>query len=172
MTVLARRSGLPNATTHRLLRQLVDVGAVERRAVSYSLGAALQELGEGWEPSLGLRATAREPLRQLAAANASLALVVARTDRFLVLEHAEGTAPDPPPDPRSYSAALASGLDGKDRTVKRGGPDTKHDCVAATVDVREEPGLVAVAALLPVNGPVEHFAGAVAKLASKLGRTR
>jgi hypothetical protein len=62
LTTLARRSGLRNATAHRLLGQLIAVGAVEQRARRYALRSVLHRLGSGWEPWRGLREAARVPL--------------------------------------------------------------------------------------------------------------
>lgn len=42
---LARRSGLPRSTVHRLLTRLVGVGSVERRVDGFHLGRKLFELG-------------------------------------------------------------------------------------------------------------------------------
>lgn len=42
---LARRTGLPRTTVHRLASQLLDVGALSRVGVKYRLGPTLFELG-------------------------------------------------------------------------------------------------------------------------------
>jgi IclR family transcriptional regulator, acetate operon repressor len=66
-TELATRAGLPKATTHRILEQLVGEGAVERVDGRYRLGPTMFRLG-GWRPAQRLRAASRLPLRELAAA--------------------------------------------------------------------------------------------------------
>lgn len=43
---VARRSGLPKSTAHRILSSLVDLGAVERQAQAYRLGLRMFEIGE------------------------------------------------------------------------------------------------------------------------------
>ncbi|MDT7566078.1 MAG: IclR family transcriptional regulator, acetate operon repressor, partial [Pseudonocardiales bacterium] len=47
---LSRDSGLPKATTHRLLEQLVALGAVQRDGQRYYVGGALARLGRSWQP--------------------------------------------------------------------------------------------------------------------------
>jgi IclR family transcriptional regulator, acetate operon repressor len=77
-TELAARAGLPKATVHRLLEQLIDEDAVERYEGRYRLGPAMFRLGH-WRPAQRLRAAARLPMRELAAAargaSVSLALL-------------------------------------------------------------------------------------------------
>lgn len=46
VTELARRTGLPKATVHRLASQLVDRGALERTGTALRLGMRLFELGQ------------------------------------------------------------------------------------------------------------------------------
>ncbi|MBB5957249.1 hypothetical protein FHS29_003842 [Saccharothrix tamanrassetensis] len=83
LTRLAADAGLPKATAHRLLDQLVALGAVQRRAGRYRIGPRLYYLGAGWEPAALLRTAAREPLRELAAVapGASLGLSVQEAGR-------------------------------------------------------------------------------------------
>jgi IclR family acetate operon transcriptional repressor len=69
LTSLASGSGLPKSTTHRLLEQLVEIGAVERSAGSYRMGPRMFRLGQAWQPCPGLLlAKVREPIRRLACA--------------------------------------------------------------------------------------------------------
>jgi DNA-binding Lrp family transcriptional regulator len=42
---LAEATGIPGPTVHRLLKQLIEVGAVRREGTRYRLGASLSELG-------------------------------------------------------------------------------------------------------------------------------
>ncbi|MFI9206454.1 IclR family transcriptional regulator [Streptomyces sp. NPDC053048] len=73
LTALAARSGLPKATAYRLLEQLAELGAVERRGVHYRMGRRMFRLGSGWQPHPGLRAAAGGPLRRLAAVTGATA---------------------------------------------------------------------------------------------------
>jgi hypothetical protein len=65
---LAEATGIPGPTVHRLLKQLMEVGAVRREGTRYRLGASLLELGARVTPERRLRAVARRPLAELAAA--------------------------------------------------------------------------------------------------------
>ncbi|MBF6172399.1 IclR family transcriptional regulator [Nocardia blacklockiae] len=67
LTQLSAATGLPKATAHRLLDQLVREGAVQRRAGRYQLGPRLFRLGQTWQPAHLLRAAVAQPVRQLAA---------------------------------------------------------------------------------------------------------
>ena len=65
---LAEATGIPRQTVHRLLKQLIEVGAVRRDGARYCLGAGLLGLGARVTPERRLRAAARRPLAELAAA--------------------------------------------------------------------------------------------------------
>ncbi|WP_245997509.1 IclR family transcriptional regulator [Nocardia pseudobrasiliensis] len=67
LTDAAAAAGLPKATAHRLLDQLVALGAVERRDGRYTLGPRTFRLGQAWRPARLLRAAAARPLGKLAA---------------------------------------------------------------------------------------------------------
>ncbi|TDD94260.1 IclR family transcriptional regulator, partial [Actinomadura rubrisoli] len=88
LTQLSSATGLPKSTTHRLLDQLVALGAVHRgEGGRYRVGARAFRLGQMWEPAPVLRTAAARPARQLAITvgesvsvavlNASDALIVA-----------------------------------------------------------------------------------------------
>src|SRR5262245_12679737 len=80
LTELANRTGLPKATVHRLLEQLIDESAVERLDGRYHLGPTMFRLGH-WQPARRLRTAARRPLRELAAAMPGVSLNVALPHR-------------------------------------------------------------------------------------------
>jgi IclR helix-turn-helix domain len=65
---LAEVTGIPRQTVHRLLKQLIEVGAVRREGTRYCLGASLLGLGSRVTPERRLRVVARRPLAELAAA--------------------------------------------------------------------------------------------------------
>ena len=65
---LAEATGIPRQTVHRLLKQLIEVGAVRRERTRYCLGASLLGLGSRVTPERRLRVVARRPLAELAAA--------------------------------------------------------------------------------------------------------
>jgi len=64
---LAEATAIPGPTVHRLLKQLIEVGAVRREGTRYRLGASLLDLGARVTPERRLRAVARRPLAELAA---------------------------------------------------------------------------------------------------------
>ncbi len=65
LSELARRSGLPKATVHRLAGQLVEHGFLERNRESYRLGVRLFELGQQVPRSRVLRDAALPFLEDL-----------------------------------------------------------------------------------------------------------
>ncbi|MEW2051515.1 helix-turn-helix domain-containing protein [Streptomyces sp. NPDC005476] len=104
LTRLACDSGLPKATAHRLLEQLIRLGAVERHAQGYRIGSRMFQLGNAWQPHPQLRATAAEPARRLArATGAAVGVAVLRHDRTLLLDWTPGEAVTLPA-PRNRSA--------------------------------------------------------------------
>jgi DNA-binding IclR family transcriptional regulator len=96
VTRLAEECGLPKTTAHRLLEQLIGLGAVERSRGGYRLGARMFELGDGWQPHPALRGAVREPMRQLAAATgATVAVSVLRNGRDLIVDWIPGLGGSP-----------------------------------------------------------------------------
>jgi hypothetical protein len=84
---LTDATGIPHATVHRLLQQLIAVGAVRRDGVHYFLGAGLLRLGAAVTPDRRLRAAARRPMAELAAATgAAVSLSGAVGDDVAFLE--------------------------------------------------------------------------------------
>lgn len=86
LTELTEESELPRTTVHRLLGQLVAVGAVERIGAHYRLGPGLLALAQHVTPMERLRAVAQRPLIELAAAtpaHVGLATTSARSPIYL-----------------------------------------------------------------------------------------
>jgi IclR family transcriptional regulator, acetate operon repressor len=77
---IATACGLPKASTHRLLHQLLMVGAVERHHGRYRVGGRLYRLGQAWQPHPGLRLAARQPLHMLRAATGASVVVTVLYD--------------------------------------------------------------------------------------------
>jgi len=75
---LAEATGIPRQTVHRLLKQLIEVGAVRREGTRYRLGASLLGLGSRVTPERRLRVVARRPLAELAAATGAAVSLSAR----------------------------------------------------------------------------------------------
>jgi hypothetical protein len=66
LTDLARTSGLAKTSAHRLAEQLVVLGAVQRVAQRYYIGARTGQLGRRWQPDPLLGQAAQTPVRDLA----------------------------------------------------------------------------------------------------------
>jgi len=91
---LARTSGLPRPTVYRLLRQLAEVGAVQRDGPWYWLGASLLGLGERATSQHRLRAVSRRPLAELASYTPATVLLSAPVDgQPILLEVVEARDP-------------------------------------------------------------------------------
>ncbi|MBC2877606.1 helix-turn-helix domain-containing protein [Streptomyces sp. TYQ1024] len=87
LTRLASDAALPKATAHRLLGQLVALGAVQSHEGRYRLGPRTFRLGQAWHPARALRAASAQPLRDLAAVSgeASLSLSVPEAGHIIVV---------------------------------------------------------------------------------------
>ncbi|WP_330254174.1 helix-turn-helix domain-containing protein [Nocardia sp. NBC_00565] len=81
LTQLATAAGLPKATAYRLLNQLVEEGAVQRRNGRYQIGPRVFRLGQTWQPARLLRAASAQPLAQLTSATERGGFSLAVTDR-------------------------------------------------------------------------------------------
>jgi DNA-binding IclR family transcriptional regulator len=91
LSELSRDSGLPKATTHRLLDQLIGLGAVQRDGQRYYIGNALARLGRSWQPDPALRRAALVPSRTLARlTGASVAVCVLEGPAIRVVTSAGG----------------------------------------------------------------------------------
>lgn len=66
LTELARETGLPKTTAHRVAEQLVDIGAAQCIKHRYFVGPTIARLGQCWQPDPELRQAAHEPVRTLA----------------------------------------------------------------------------------------------------------
>ncbi|OXM45214.1 helix-turn-helix domain-containing protein [Amycolatopsis alba] len=113
LTRLAAGAGLPKSTTHRLLSQLVELGAVQRRSGRYRIGPRTLRLGAAWPPGRVLRTAALGPMRQLAAATgASVRLNVFLSDEHRGLPnlwmYGEADRPWPAPGHRTHPAGSLS----------------------------------------------------------------
>ncbi|MEU3406630.1 helix-turn-helix domain-containing protein [Streptomyces sp. NPDC006670] len=87
LTRLASDAALPKATAHRLLGQLVALGAVQSHEGRYRLGPRTFRLGQAWHPARALRAASAQPLRELAAVagGVSLSLSVPEAGHIIVV---------------------------------------------------------------------------------------
>ncbi|MFC9848900.1 IclR family transcriptional regulator [Streptomyces sp. NPDC060223] len=84
LTALASRSGLPKSSAHRLLDQLVALGAVERSWGAYRIGPRIFRLGRAWQPYPGLQAASAGTVRWLAeTTGATVAICVLHEGRTM-----------------------------------------------------------------------------------------
>lgn len=98
LSELARDAGMPKATTYRLLRQLANLGAVDRHGQRYFVGPRLARLGGAWQPDPRLQAAAREPVRLLSALTTTVTfLTVLEGDRVRVITATRGEIREVPP---------------------------------------------------------------------------
>jgi hypothetical protein len=99
---LAEATGIPGPTVHRLLKQLIEVGAVRREGTRYRLGASLLDLGARVTPERRLRAVARRPLAELAAATgAAVSLTATIGGDAVFLDTIDARTPLGLPEPGS-----------------------------------------------------------------------
>jgi DNA-binding IclR family transcriptional regulator len=98
LSQLARATGLPKATAHRLLQQLSALEVVQYHDQRYFIGRQLARLGRAWQPDPRLQRAGREPLRRLSALSATVASVtVLDGERIRVVAATRGVLSDVPP---------------------------------------------------------------------------
>lgn len=88
---LVSACGLPKSSTHRLLEQLVELGAVERSDGVYRMGPRIFRLGRTWQPYPGLLTAASGVVRRLAeATGATVAICVLHEGRTMAVAGVPG----------------------------------------------------------------------------------
>jgi len=165
---LVRAGDLPKTTTHRLLDQLVELGAVERTLDGYRTGSRVFRLGQSWQPEL--RELAREWLPVLAARiRASVFLAVPREQRVLVVAgEGAGIRPGMTLPPGTATGRLLAAHAGEpDASILARG--FAVDTASAAVPVRTPDGATA-AALAAVSPPGRSPLALVAGLVSTARR--
>ncbi|ANY08905.1 IclR family transcriptional regulator [Pseudonocardia sp. HH130630-07] len=96
VSVLARRAGVPLATAHRLVTELVALGGLERRGDEYVIGRRLWDLGLLAPVQAELRHVAAPFLQDLfAAAHATVHLAERAGHEVLYLDRLSGRADVP-----------------------------------------------------------------------------
>jgi DNA-binding IclR family transcriptional regulator len=150
---LAGATGIPGPTVHRLLKQLIEVGAVRREGIRYCLGASLLELGAQVTPERRLRAVARRPLAELAAATgAAVGLSTTIGGDAVFLDTMDARVPLGLPEPGSRvppgtaPARVHTEIGCPAPIVDAGGYLAHISCVAVAVPLRR--GRVAVVTAL------------------------
>ncbi|MFF9143330.1 IclR family transcriptional regulator [Streptomyces sp. NPDC014861] len=178
VTELALACGVPKGSAHRLLDQLVTVGAVERRGSRYRVGPELYRLGQAWEPHPGLRPAARLPVQRLrAATRASVVLAVLREDQAIVVASAPGELEPLVPVRDGTAFRLDTAAGHALRGPLGGGPVLDREdvmdgvcCAAFPVRGRDGRTVAALAAMVPAGRRLDALAASVAEAGAALGR--
>ncbi|OKK22996.1 IclR family transcriptional regulator [Streptomyces sp. CB00455] len=183
VTELALACGVPKATVHRLLDQLVALGAVERHGARYRLGAQLYRIGQAWQPHPGLRAAARLPLHRLrAATGASVVLTVLHDTALddtvaLTVSSVPGALEPVLPVRNGTGFRLDTAVGRALRGPRRSGAvldreDVMAGVCCAALPVRSPNGAVvaALAALVPAGQSPARLAHAVAEAGAAVTR--
>jgi DNA-binding IclR family transcriptional regulator len=112
LTDLARASGLAKSSAYRLAEQLVVLGAAQRVAQRYYIGARVGHLGRRWQPEPLLRQAGQAPVHDLATqsrAMASLRILHDDALRVICSTVPRGHAYMPTPIDRVSTARTATG---------------------------------------------------------------
>lgn len=94
LSELACESGLPKTTVHRLLEQLVALGAVQKERQRYHVGSTLARLGRAWQPHPALRRASLAPSRTLARLTGGAVVVCVLAGNMMRVVTAAGTTPE------------------------------------------------------------------------------
>jgi hypothetical protein len=140
---LAEATGIPRQTVHRLLKQLIEAGAVRREGTRYRLGASLLGLGSRVTPERRLRVVARRPLAELAA-GAAVSLSATIGSDAVFLDTVDARVPLGPAMPEPGSRVPSGTAQARAHTeitrpapiVDAGGVLAGLSCVAVTVPLR------------------------------------
>ncbi|MFF0473479.1 IclR family transcriptional regulator [Streptomyces sp. NPDC004284] len=178
VTELALACGVPKGSVHRLLDQLVAVGAVERKGNRYRVGPQLYRLGQAWEPHPGLRPAARLPLQRLrAVTGASVVLAVLREDMAITVASVPGDL-EPLLPVRDGIAFRLDTAAGKALCGPLGGgpvldrEDVMDGVCCAALPVRAPDGrtVAALAGMVPAGRRLDALARAVAEAGAAVTR--
>ncbi|MEO3788417.1 IclR family transcriptional regulator [Actinocorallia sp. B10E7] len=94
LTQLSHRTGLPKSTVHRVVKMLVELGALARDSEEYTLGPMVFVMGSR-SPEIGMRELARPYLKTLAARTGqTVQFAVLRDREVLYLEKVQGPGSD------------------------------------------------------------------------------
>ncbi|MGW8762655.1 IclR family transcriptional regulator [Streptomyces sp. NPDC055815] len=178
VTELALACGVPKGSVHRLLDQLVGLGAVERKGNRYRVGPQLYRLGQAWEPHPGLRTAARLPLQRLrAVTGASVVLAVLREDMAITVSSVPGDLEPLLPVRDGIAFHLDTAAGKALRGPLRGGAvfdreDVIEGVCCASLPVRAPDGrtVAALAGMVPAGRGLDALAQAVAEAGAAVTR--
>lgn len=181
LTDLAQATGIPHPTVHRLLRQLIDVGAVRREGTRYHLGASLLGLGSRVTPQQRLRVVARRPMAELAAVTgAGVGLSARLGDEVVFLDTVEPRVPlviaMPQPgsvvQPGTAPARAHTQIHRSTPIVDAGGVLPDLSCVAVTIPLSDGQVAALTAFIAAKRPPVALLAATRATGARVAGQLR
>jgi DNA-binding IclR family transcriptional regulator len=175
---LALVAGIPRPTVHRLLGQLVAVGAVRREGTRYRLGQSLLGLGTRVSPERRLRVAARRPIAELAAASgATVSLSAALGADLVYLDTVDARvpfgyvfepgSPVPPGTAQARAHTEIPHLDPLAAIVDTGSVVPDLSCVAAPIPLPTG-GVAAIAAVVAGRHPPAALLGATRATAARI----
>ncbi|QNI07874.1 helix-turn-helix domain-containing protein [Mycobacterium kubicae] len=176
---LSAASAIPHPTVHRLLRQLVETGAVRREGSRYALGASLLRLGASVTPASRLRIAARRPMAELATiTGAAVSLSADLGDGPVYLDTVDARSParfvakagaHVPPETAQRRAHddLATTVP----LVDAGQVAVDHSCVAMGIPFGSSSGIAVVATLIPAPRPPNQMLAATRWAAERIGES-
>ncbi|WP_197516872.1 MULTISPECIES: helix-turn-helix domain-containing protein [unclassified Mycobacterium] len=172
---LSAAARLPHPTVHRLLRQLVDVGAVRRDGTRYCLGATVLRLGATVTPVARLRVASRRPMAELAAlTGAAVCLSVDLGDGPVYLDTLDARTPvryiaktgDAVP-PETAQARAHHSCATRVPLVDAGQVAADYSCAAMAIPLGSS-GVAVVSTLLPTGRPPAGMIEATRRTAERI----
>ncbi|OBI90083.1 helix-turn-helix domain-containing protein [Mycobacterium sp. 1245805.9] len=172
---LSAAAGLPHPTVHRLLRQLVEVGAVRRDGSRYCLGATVLHLGARVTPVARLRVAAKRPMAELAALTGAavslsadlgdgpiyLDTLAARTPIRYIAKTGDAVLPETAQARAHHSCATTVPL------VDAGQVAADYSCSAMAIPLGSS-GVAVVSTLLPTGSPPAGMIEATRRTAERI----
>jgi hypothetical protein len=173
---LSAASGIPHPTVHRLLRQLLEGGAVRREGSRYALGASLLRLGATVTPAARLRVASRRLMAELATmTGAAVSLSADLGDGPVYLDTLEARSPvrfvaragnHVPPETAQWRAhdCLAATVP----LVDAGQVAVNHSCVAMGIPLGSSSGIAVVCTLISAARPPHQMIAATRWAAERI----
>jgi IclR helix-turn-helix domain len=173
---LTTAAGIPRATVHRLLQQLMEAGAIRRAGGHYFLGASLLRLGAAVTPHRRLRSAARRPMAELAAATGAAVLLsgtIGRDTVFLDIVEARTPLelthePGAQVPPRSAQARAHAEFAFTTPVVDAGRTVSRLSCGAMAIPLGTG-GVAAVSVIVAGSRPPAALLAAIRATAARIG---
>jgi DNA-binding IclR family transcriptional regulator len=177
LTDLSAAAGIPHPTVHRLLQQLITVGAVRRERSRYALGASLLRLGATVTPAARLRIACRRPMAELASiTGAAVSLSADLGDGPVYLDAIPARAPvrflaksgdSVPAETAQGRAHIALARP----VVDAGEVAADYSCVAMAIPYGSTSGVAVVSTLIPWSRPSSTMLAATRRTAELISTT-